>query len=85
MLASIGDITESVAYQEIFAEGIVEGKAEGKVEGLVEGKVEGKVEGIIEGQIRLLNKLLADGLIEKDYYEKTVGPLKEQLQKLEKD
>ncbi len=73
MLASIGDITESVAYQEIFAEG--------KVVGVIKGKVLGE----IKGQIRLLGKLHIDGLIDRDYYEKTVGPLKEQLRKLGED
>ncbi len=46
-------------------------------------RTEGEVKGEVKGQIRLLEKLVGEGQINRDYYEKTVAPLKKQIRKLE--
>ncbi len=56
------------------AEGKIEGKAEGKIEGKAEGKAEGRAEGKAEGwkkgQEALLEKMLRDGELTKEQYQK---------------
>jgi len=71
MLAPMGDVTKSVFYQEVLAEG------------QIKGKIEGEIEGEIKGEIKLLEKLMAEGLINKTYFQETIAPLRQQLRELE--
>jgi len=85
MLTQYLDLSKSVAYQEIWAEGKEEGQKIGKIEGKREGKREGRKEGKREGkaeQIQLLDMLLSQGKIDPNYHHKLVMPLKQQLDDL---
>jgi len=92
MLVPMGDITKSVAYQEILAEGKLKGKIKGRIKGEIKGRMkgeikgrrEGKKQGKIEGKIKLLEKLMADGLINRTYYQQTIEPLRQKLRELKK-
>jgi len=49
-----------------------------------EGEIRGKIEGEIRGQICLLEKLVSEGQISGDYFERTIAPLRKQLSELER-
>ncbi len=54
----------------VWEEGIAKGRAEGKIEGKAEGRAEGKAEGWKKGQEALLEKMLRDGELTKEQYQK---------------
>jgi len=78
MLAILGDLKESVAYQEIFAEGEAKGEAKGKAEGKAEGEAKG-----IRDQLQMLETLLKDGVVDTKRFQNLSKPLWTRLQELE--
>ena len=55
---TLEDLSQSVAYQEIFGLGRQEGRLEGRQEGRQEGRKEGREEGRQEGELELALRLL---------------------------
>ncbi|MEB3332027.1 MAG: DUF4351 domain-containing protein, partial [Synechococcaceae cyanobacterium] len=56
---TLDEFTQSVAYREIFGQGLQEGRLEGRQEGRQEGRLEGRQEGRQEGELELtLRQLL---------------------------
>jgi len=70
MLAPLGDLSKSVAYQEAWSGG----REEGREEGLEEGN--------LSGQIRLLDEMFDQGFIDRNFHKHKVGELQRQLSAL---
>ena len=55
---TLEDLSQSVAYQEIFGLGRQEGRQQGRQEGRLEGRQQGRQEGRLEGELELALRLL---------------------------